>query len=49
VAAAPFVIDTHHHVGSLEALGLSIGTEGMAPADIPFGEPSLRHDRRLEP
>jgi predicted TIM-barrel fold metal-dependent hydrolase len=34
VADSFFVIDTHHHVGSLEALGLSVGTEGLSPEEV---------------
>jgi len=44
VAGPFFVIDTHHHVGSLEALGLSIGTEGMAPEEVT----GLEFEARLE-
>jgi predicted TIM-barrel fold metal-dependent hydrolase len=29
-----FVIDTHHHVGSLEALGFSTGTEGLPAEEV---------------
>jgi predicted TIM-barrel fold metal-dependent hydrolase len=44
MAGPVFVIDTHHHVGSLEALGLSIGTEGMAAEEVA----EVEFDARIE-